>query len=258
MRDTSPMLYQHLLVATIVGLWSFQAVAQQTKPAQRQDSVTVSAGISKEQLALENQLKAIVSQGDQALKNGNTAEAIRQYEAALKLAQNQPLLAEQRNRVMDKLATGYVVGDRAKDAIPIRSELLDGRKKECESESTAVSECAEAQSNLAIAKMGVGDFAGALTSFQQAEASYAKAEKFSGNHEFMMIEVKDRAETKLLSAIALFRLGKTTEAIASAEAAISELTRVEEDENINSGVRDDAEQYLQQAQSLRSRFKSSQ
>ena len=94
------MLYQHLLVATIVGLWSFQVVAQQTKPAQRQDSVTVSAGISKEQLALEDQLKAIVSQGDQALKNGNTAEAIRQYEAALKLAQNQPLLAEQRNRVL--------------------------------------------------------------------------------------------------------------------------------------------------------------
>jgi tetratricopeptide (TPR) repeat protein len=104
----------------------------------------------------------------------------------------------------------------------------------------------------------VGDFAGALTSFQQAEASYAKAEKFSGNHEFMMIEVKDRAETKVLSAIALFRVGKTTEAIASAEVAISELTRVEEDENINSGIRDDAEQYLQQAQSLRSRFKSSQ
>jgi hypothetical protein len=58
------MLYQHLLVATIVGLWSFQVVAQQTKPAQREDSVTVSAGISKEQLALEDQLKAIVSQGD--------------------------------------------------------------------------------------------------------------------------------------------------------------------------------------------------
>lgn len=252
------MLLQHLLVAIFAALWSFQAVAQETRPVQRQDSVTVSAGISKEQLALEDRLNGLVSQGDQALKNGNAADAIRQYEDALKMVQNQPLLAEQRDRVLDKLATGYVVDNRAKDAIPIRSELLDGRKKDCQSESTAASDCAAAQFKLGTARMAAGDFAGALTSLQQAEASYAKAEKFSNGHEFSMIEVKDQAETKILSAVALFRLGRTTDAIAATETAISQLTRVQADESILSGIRDDAAKTLQQAQTLLSQFKAAQ
>lgn len=252
------MLPQHLLIIGFVGLWSFQAAAQETRPVQRQDSVTVSAGISKEQLALEDRLNGIVAQADQVLRNGNVADAIKQYEEAVKLVQDQPLLAEQRNRIMDKLATGYVVGNRAKDAIPIRTELLDGRKKDCESDSTAVSDCAEAQFKLGTVKIAAGDFEGALVLLLEAEASYGKAQKFSHTHEFTMIEIKDQAETKILSSVALFRLGRTPEAIASTEAAILQLTKVQADDNILTGIRDDAGKNLQQAQTLLSRFKSVQ
>jgi hypothetical protein len=55
--------------------FSFQAHAQQAPPVQRKDSVVVSAGISKEQLALEDKLNTIISEGDQALKSGDAVAA---------------------------------------------------------------------------------------------------------------------------------------------------------------------------------------
>jgi hypothetical protein len=45
-----------LLSLAVATLLPFGAFAQASKPVQRKDSVTVSAGISKEQLALEDQL----------------------------------------------------------------------------------------------------------------------------------------------------------------------------------------------------------
>lgn len=66
-------------------LFPLQLLAQSDKPVRRKDSVTVSAGISKEQLALEDQLNGIVSKGDESLRNGDSADAITQYRKALEL-----------------------------------------------------------------------------------------------------------------------------------------------------------------------------
>jgi hypothetical protein len=49
-----------------LGQFPFQTLAQSGQLVQRKDSVTVSAGIPKEQLALEDQLKAIIAKGNQA------------------------------------------------------------------------------------------------------------------------------------------------------------------------------------------------
>jgi hypothetical protein len=54
-----------LLFLAVATLLPFVALAQSSKPDQHNDSVTVSAGISKEQLALEDQLNGTLSQGDQ-------------------------------------------------------------------------------------------------------------------------------------------------------------------------------------------------
>jgi tetratricopeptide (TPR) repeat protein len=116
------------LVFALLTLLPFGTFAQSNKPDQRKDSVTVSAGISKEQLALEDQLNNTVSQGDQFLKNGNTSDAIKQYRNALELIQKQPLLVEQEPRVQRKLAVGYIRANQPSDAIPIYSKLLDVEK----------------------------------------------------------------------------------------------------------------------------------
>jgi hypothetical protein len=85
-------------------------------------------------------------------------------------------------------------------------------KRDCESELPAVSNCADAQYKLGMAKMHAGDFQGALDSLRNAKGNYAKAEKLSDSHEFVMIEVKEQAQTDLWSAVALFQLGKIAEA----------------------------------------------
>jgi tetratricopeptide (TPR) repeat protein len=230
--------------------------AQSDKPVQRKDSVTVSAGIPKEQLVLEDQLNGIVSKGNQALRSGNASDAIKQYENALDLVHKQPLLAERENYVLDKLANGYVQGNRAKEAVPIYSRLVAERKRDCESESAAVSNCADVQYKLGMAKMHAGDFQGALDSLRDAKGNYAKAEKLSDSHEFVMIEVKEQAQTDLWTAVALFQLGKTEDAIPLVEAAIPQFTRVQSDESITVGIRDDAGRSLQDAQTFLKRLKA--
>ncbi|MGB7847863.1 MAG: hypothetical protein WBL63_19790 [Candidatus Acidiferrum sp.] len=161
---------------TALGLFPFQTLAQSPSPVQRKDSVTVSAGIPKEQLALEDQLNEIVAKGNQELRSGDAANAVKRYESALDLVHNQPLLAERKNYVLEKLANGYVQANRAKDAIPIYGQLVVERKRDCESQSAAVSNCADAQYELGMAKIHAGDFQGALDSLREAKGNYVKAE----------------------------------------------------------------------------------
>jgi len=239
-----------------LGLFPFLTLAQSDQPVQRKDSVTVSAGIPKEQLALEDQLNEIIAKGNQALRSGDAANAVKQYENALDLVQRQPLLAERKNYVLEKLANGFVQSNRAKDAVPIYSQLLAGRKRDCESELAAVSNCADAQYKLGMAKMHAGDFQGALDLLRDAKGNYAKAEKLSDSHEFVMIEVKEQAQTDLWTAVALFQLGKIAEATPLVEAAIPQLTRVQSDGSINVGIRDDAGRSLQDAQTFLKRLKA--
>jgi hypothetical protein len=107
-----------------------------------------------------------------------------------------------------------------------------------------------------MAKMHAGDFQGALDSLRDAKGNYAKAEKLSDSHEFVMIEIKEQAQTDLWTAVALFQLGKTAEATPLVEAAIPQLTRVQSDERITIGIRDDAGHSLQDAQTFLKRLKA--
>jgi tetratricopeptide (TPR) repeat protein len=246
------------VILALLLAYSFRVQAQQVPPIERKDSVVVSAGISKEQLALEDQLNGVISEGDQALKDGNASSAIKQYETAFDLVQKQPLLAEQKGRVLKKLGSGYMRGNRFNEAIHAYSDILDESKKDCESESVAVSNCAEAESDLGVARMYDGDFTGALASLRDAEAKYAKAQTFSEFHEITMVEIMDEARTKLSTSVVLFRLKRTAEAIATTEAAIPKLVSVQADQGILVGIRNEAGQLLQEAQKLLERLKSTQ
>ena len=183
-------------------------------------------------------------------------DAIKQYESALVLVRKQPLLAERENYVLNRLAHGYVQGNRAKDAIPIYSQLLFTRRTDCESQSAAISNCADVQFNLGMAKLHAADFEGALVTLRDAETSYIKAEKMSESHELIAIQVKEQAQTNLWVAVALFQLGKTEETKTSVEGAISQLIQVESDACILAGIRDDAARSLQDAQGFLQRLKA--
>jgi tetratricopeptide (TPR) repeat protein len=231
---------------------------QKTPPVQRKDSVSVSAGIPKEQLALEDRLSTVVSEADQFLKAGEVGDAVKRYEAALEMVHKEPLLAGQEERILRKLGNVYVRANRSSDAIQIFQKLLGLLKRECESDSTVVATCANAQQDLAVSQMRSGDLESGLSSLRQAEANYAKAEKLSDSHEFTMIQAKDRAQARMLIAVALFQLGRTTEAVKAAGEAIPELNRVKQDSSINIGIREDAANSVRDAQTILERFKAAQ
>ena len=246
------------VLALLIFSLSTAASPQEPKPAQRQGSVTVSAGISKEQLALEDQLNAILLHADEFLRNGNAIEAIKQYESALDFVHKQSLLGEQKSRVMQKLARGYVIGNRAPDAVLIYSDLLAEKKPHCQSESTTDTDCASLQYSLGQAQINALDFQGALSSFQSAEANYAKAAKLTEIHEITMVDLKDQAQAKTYIAVALFRLGKTAEAVTTIKAAIPLLESVQSDENLQISIRDDAKRSLKEANTVLAHLQSVQ
>jgi tetratricopeptide (TPR) repeat protein len=254
------------LLALSPFLCPLHLLAQSEKRIQRKDSIVVSAEIPKEQLALEDQLNGIVSKGDEFLRNGNPADAIKEYRSALELIQKQPLLAEREERVEKKLAVGYLQANQPGDAIPIYEKLLDARKQDCGATSQNPEGCADAELVLGNAKMSAGDFSGALRLLKDAESSYERAEKNyqqaeklrSYEHEFAMIQVKGQAESKALIAVALFMTGKSAEAVTTLEEAISQFTHVRSDETINIGIRDDAARSLKEAQAILFKLKAQQ
>jgi hypothetical protein len=93
-KGSDDMTRRVLLASTFLPLLPILVFAQTDKQIHRKDSVTVSTGISKEQLALEDQLNGVVAQGDQFLRGGSAADAIKQYQTALDMVQKQPLLVE--------------------------------------------------------------------------------------------------------------------------------------------------------------------
>jgi tetratricopeptide (TPR) repeat protein len=233
-----------LLLVILTGM---QLSAQQ-KPPDRKDSTTVSAGISKEQLAQEAQLNDLLALGDKARRSGDAAEAIRQFEKARDMVHSQTLLAEQEDRVLTKLGGAYLAAKRPSDAIATYTAILKLRRRDCPPESSSLSQCADAERSLGISKMLGGDFAGALSTLGGAEANYGNAAKPSDAEEFRMIETKEQAETRSLISVALFRLGRNEEATEAVESAIVQLEEVESDANIQQGIRNSAADSLRQAQ----------
>lgn len=246
------------LSLAVIALFSIHIIAQSNQPIKRTDSVTVSAGISKEQLELERRLDVIISNGDESLKSGDTAGAVKHYESALELVHKQPLLAEQENKVLSKLANGYTQNNRANDAIPIYSKLLAAKKKECEPGSDDAGSCADAQFDLGEAKFRAGDWEGALELLKQAEANFGIAQKQSDFHEIVMAELNEQAKTKVYIGAALFHLGKKTEGIAAVEDGVAKLTQVHEDSKITPGIRESAGKVLRAAQTLLITMKATQ
>ena len=65
-----------------------------------------------------------------------------------------------------------------------------------------------------------------------------------------MVDLKDQAQAKTYIAVALFRLGKTAEAVTTIKAAIPLLESVQSDENLQISIRDDAKRSLKEADTV--------
>lgn len=99
---------------------------------------------------------------------------------------------------------------------------------------------------MAIAKMGQGEFAQAVTLLRQVEANYGRSAGPKASDEFQMIETMNQAKGRLLLAVALFRNGQREASLALTKEAVAQLSSVQEDGKIQKSIRDNAGIYLAQ------------
>jgi hypothetical protein len=95
-------------------------VAHQGTPARKAptstESVNVSAGVWRQQLALEAKLNEVLAQGDQAKRAGDFPAEIQSFEMARDMVRKDKFLAEQEDRVLWKLAGAYLNGKKPTEA----------------------------------------------------------------------------------------------------------------------------------------------
>jgi hypothetical protein len=107
--------------------------------------------------------------------------------------------------------------------------------------------CADAQYYIGFANMQKGNFEAAVPFLTKSMASYSRAAGGSEFVEYRMIKLKQQAETETMLAAALRRIGRKDRAIDSLNHAISELSTVERNEEIQESIRASARSSLQDA-----------
>jgi tetratricopeptide (TPR) repeat protein len=233
------------LLLTLVLVSPVFLGAQQSTQT-RTDSVTVSAGIPKEQLAAEQQLNDIMSKAKAALAAGKNDDALRNYKAAAAMVRQQPMLADKKSFILPEAADGIAAAGAPAEAIPIFEESL---KLHCEPQHNDLLSCAGDQQALGFCKLATGDASGALSEFRSASATYEKA----GAGQFIQLK---RAETEIWIGVTLFRLGNRSEAETVLQASIPHLAEIKNDDSLLPGIRDKAADDLAQAQAMLSRIRS--
>ena len=232
----------------------------QTSPPQRssakKESTNVSAGILKQQLALEDKLDDLLGQAERARKTRDFAAEVVACEKARDLVHSETLLAEQQNRVLWKLAGAYLDAKKPIDAITTYETVLELRRPQCDPQTGLVSDCAEVEQMIGLAKMQSGDFAGSLDDLDHAIDNYGIAASHAQFEMVKIVAAKDQAQTRLLRAVALFRTGRRDQAISENEEALNQLKQIESDANIQAPIRDDARKALDSGSQQLEKLKS--
>ena len=229
-------------------LLSAVAFTAQQPPKNRTDSATVSAGISKDQLIAEQQLKDIMSKAELALKAGKTHDALKEYRAAVEMVRKNSTLGAQKKLTLFRGGDGIAGAGHPAEAIPIFEELLQ-IERNCEPPNIDPQSCAGDQQALGLAKLATGDLTGAVCQLRSAKSTYARA------GQGRMIELR-RAQTDLWIGVALFRLGNSGDAEAAVQGAIPHLVAIQQDNSVTTPARGEAADFLAQAQALLSRIRS--
>jgi tetratricopeptide (TPR) repeat protein len=243
-------------VTLTLACFSIAASAQQSASPAQHDSVSVSAGITKDQLQIEKQVQAILDQAAAAKAQHDDSAALLEYRKALQMIRAEKRLAEWEDRVLEKVARAAMDAHQPEAAMRAYTELIQLRKNDCSPEAEWPEQCAEPQQQLGLAHMYSGDFQAALPILRASIANYGWAASRKQLEEFRMIQLTHQAETETLLATALFRTGQRNEALGTLDTAIGQLNQVQLDQNIQAGVRDSARSHMQAAQHIQDLIRS--
>jgi tetratricopeptide (TPR) repeat protein len=181
---------------------------------------------------------------------GEYGSAIKTFEVALQQLRSIPEMKGEEDSLLVRLGRAYFGARRLDDAVRTFASLLGPRREDCRQDVAAVEYCADAQYYIGFANMQKSNFEAAVPFLTKSMASYGRAAGESEFVEYRMIKLKQQAETEALLAAGLLRIGHKDRAIDSLNHAITQLSTVERNEEIQESIRASARKSLQDARAV--------
>lgn len=179
---------------------------------------------------------------------GDYNAAVKSFQDALQKLRSVPEMKGDEDSLLVRLGRAYIGARRLDDAVRTFGLLLDPQMEECRLGVAAVEYCADAQYYIGFVYMQRGKFEGAVPFLTKSMASYARASSGSEFVEHQMIKLKQQAETETMLAATLLRIGSKAKSIDALNHAISQLSTVESNADIQDSIRTSARRSLQDAQ----------
>jgi len=235
----------HFIFPVLV-VCSLQALEAQDQISPKK-TVTL-PGFETEMSPAQKAVRSLIQKGASEERTGDHNSAIRTFQDALQKLRSVPEMKGDEDSVLLRLGRAYIGAHRLEDAVTTFSLLLGPSADDCRSGVAAVEYCADAQYYTGFANMQKGNFGAAVPFLKKSMANYARAGSGSESVEYQMIQLKQQAETESMLAAALLRTGRKQDAINSLNHAISQLSTVEGNEEIQDAIRASARKSLQDAQ----------
>jgi tetratricopeptide (TPR) repeat protein len=192
-------------------------------------------------------VQSLIQKGASEDRMGDYNSAVRSFQDALKKLRSVPEMKGDEDSLLVRLGRAYIGARRLDDAVGTFALLLGPRMEECRLGVAAVEYCGDAQYYIGFVYMQKGNFEGAVPFLTKSMGSYARAASGSEFAEYQMIKLKQQAETEAMLAAALLRTGSKARSIDALNHAISQLSTVEANADIQDSIRVSARRSLQDA-----------
>ena len=237
-----PRAVSVLLFLALVGLEQHLIEAQDQTPPKK--PITL---LDHDLSPAERAVLSLIQKGATEDRMGDYPSAVKTFQDALQQLRSVPKMKGDEDSVLVRLGRAYIGAQRFDDAISTFALLLGPRSEDCRQGVAAVEYCADAQHYIGFAHMQKGKFDAAVPFLTKSIASYARAASGSEFIEYRMIKLKQQAETEMMLAEALVHTCHKGGALNSLNLAISQLSTVDQNAEIQESIRESARKSLQDA-----------
>jgi tetratricopeptide (TPR) repeat protein len=208
----------------------------------RRDSVTVSAGMTKEELRIS---EAFDEKLAAARRERDPKNAVAQLETLRAEADQHEFLHHHRPQLLVYLGQAYLAGGQAKKAVGFYEQRLAFEADECKPEASYPSACGTAQMDLGVAQIAAGQPSG-LEMLKNAVANHRRQVKLDGKPEQLhhFVDLRHLSEAAMVLGVVLVRFGQISAARTSFEESRQAAAQILANPDVQASLRDEAKGFL--------------
>jgi tetratricopeptide (TPR) repeat protein len=216
-----------------------------SQATKQKESVTVSAGYTKEELRIADEYDA---KWQAARQNPNLREAIVALRSLLVMIDGHSFLEHHRTELLKALGQADVAAGQAKAAIIVYEQLLKASNEDCKPTGSYPGNCGDAKLGMASAKALDGQWEGALDLAGQAIESFKRQikieEAWAAKEDIHYVHLMELGYAKLVSSNIHARAKRAAEAKELLKESIADLEEVVSHSAEQPGLQTSAQRYL--------------